>query len=82
MRLALGLRLAKRLFFRKKKILSYFQSLPQEIETLISILQNKLIYPNVMIMKQVPHYTIHNRKEKQKLELGCLPGSASLMSLA
>ena len=41
MRLARGLRLAKGLFFRKKNFLVIFQSLPQEIETLISIIQGQ-----------------------------------------
>jgi len=80
--LSARLALSERTVFQGKKIQVIFQSLPQEIETLISILQNKLIYPNVMIMKQVPHYALHKRKEKHKLELGCLPGSTSLTSLA
>ena len=80
--LSARLALSKRTDCQKKISKLFFSPFLKEFETLISILQNKLIYPNVMIMKQVPHYALHKRKEKQKLELGCLPGSAFLPSLA
>jgi len=80
--LSARLALSGRIDFQKKVSKLFFSPFLKKLKPLYLSFKNKLIYPNVMIMKQVPRYAIYNRKEKQKLELGCLPGSASLMSLA
>ena len=81
--LSARLALSERTVFQGKKIISYNSILfSRSLKPLYLSFKNKLIYANVMIMKQVPHQTMHKKTKQQKLELGCLPRSASLTSLA
>jgi len=63
--LSTRLALSERTNFQKKKKMSkfYFNPFLKNLKPLYLSFKNKLIYPDVMIMKQVPHYTMHKKIE-------------------
>jgi len=64
---ALSARLAlseRTVFQKEKKILKlFFSPFLKKLKPLYLSFKNKLIYPNVLIMKQVPHDTMHKIKQ-------------------
>lgn len=65
--------LIKRTDFQKKISKFYFSPFLKNLKPLYLSFKNKLIYPNVMIMKQVPHYTMHKQNKIAKIRTGLPP---------
>jgi len=62
--LSVRLALSKRTDFQKKKNSKfYFSPFLNNLKPLYLSFKSKLIYPNIMIMKQVPHYTMHKKNK-------------------
>jgi len=73
MRLMRGLGLAKGLIFWKKISKFYFSPFLKNLKPLYLSFKNKLIYPNVMIMKQVPRYAMHKKNRIAEIRTGLPP---------
>jgi len=61
--LSARLALSERTVVQKKISKLFFSPFLKKSKPLYLSFKNKLIYPNVMIMKQVPHDTMHKIKQ-------------------
>jgi len=62
--LSAKLALSERTDFQKKKNYKFYLSpFLKNLKPLYLSFKNKLIYLNVIILKQVPHYTMHKKTE-------------------
>jgi len=64
--LSARLALSKRTDFLEKNYEFYFSPFLKNLKPLYLSFKNKLIYPNVMIMKQVPRYAMHKKKQNSR----------------
>ena len=64
--LSARLALSERTDFLETNYEFYFSPFIKNLKPLYVSLKNKLIYPNVMIMKQDPRYAMHRKEQNSK----------------